>query len=137
MFYDRRRLDRQAVNLLDEIIEQRSGRISKARQLCVLSLDVWNILDYEARCAVSEIFQEDGAERTAPARNSLTRRYWAKKVQGVISRQRAIGLWDHLDPRIAEMTLSFEEALAGLSTFFDHTSSEVRNPLTYITTHMT
>jgi F-box protein 21 len=126
MFYDRRRLDYLAVKLLDEIIEKRLGRTSRARKLCSLSLDVWNALDFETRCAVPEIFHTHSNARVdVPASYALTRRYWAKKVLGVIARHRAIGLWAHLRLQGPDDTIAFEELLADLSAFFDHTSSEV------------
>jgi F-box protein 21 len=128
MFYDRRRLDRLAVKLLDEVIEEKSGRTSRTRELCSLSHDVWNALDFEARCAVPEIFRthdRDDEKAGVPASYPLTRRYWAKKIQGVIVRHRAIGLWANLRLQGPDSVLSFEEVLAGLSAFFDYASVEV------------
>jgi F-box protein 21 len=127
MFYDRRRLDCLAMKLLEEIIEQRSDRISRAKELCSLSFDVWNAMDRETRCVVPEMFCKPGDEPGAvvPANHALTRRYWAKQVQGVIARHRAIGLWAHLRLQGPDDVLSFEEVLAGLSTFFGHIPSEV------------
>jgi len=112
---------------LEEIMEQRSGRISRAKELCSLSLDVWNAMDCETRCIVPEMFCKPGDEPGAvvPANHALTRRYWAKQVQGVIARHRAIGLWAHLRLQGPDDVLSFEEVLAGLSTFFGHIPSEI------------
>ena len=138
MFYVRRRLDSLASKLLDEIIKQRSGRASKARKLCLLSLDVWNALDCEARCALPEKFYTHGDRLSVvaviPANCALTRRYWAKKVQGVIARHRAMGLWAHLRLQGPDV-LSFEDVLASLSTFFGHTSLEVECSCTSVIVH--
>ena len=127
MFYDRRRLDRLAVTLLDGIIEKRSDRTSRARKLCMLSLDIWNALDCETQCAVPEIFRKHSDRTVAdtPATYALTRRYWAKEMQGVIARHNSIGLWAHLRLQDPDNVLSFEEVLAGISTFFGHEPSQV------------
>src|SRR6202040_1728286 len=108
-----------------------------ARKLCSLSLDVWNALDREAHCAVPEIFLKDSDCPKAVVSAHylpLTRRYWAQKVQGVIARHRAIGLWAYLRLGGPDDVISFEEALAGLSTFFGHTSSEVWSLFTHFNT---
>lgn len=128
MYHDRRRIDYLAVKLLDEIIERRSGRISRAREFISLSFDVWNALDCEARCVVPDIFHKQGDTPGAniePASYALTRRYWAKNIQGIIARHHTITLWSQLRLQGPDGVLSFEEVLAGLSTFFGHTSSEV------------
>lgn len=129
MFYDRRRLDYEARKLLADIIAQHSNRDSRTQDLCRLSYDVWNALENETRRPLPEIFRgaEHDTDSAAPlAPHALTRKFWAQKMLGVIARHHTICLWAKSSIGSPDSDLTFEEALAGLSTFFDYSPWAVR-----------
>lgn len=139
-YADRRRLDCYALKLLDEIVDQRSDRVSRARTLChSLSFDVWDVLSTESRRI---LFEDEDADfymdAIVSAPYALTRRFWARKMLGVIARYHAIKIWSNLHIVGADDHVSFEESLAGLSAFFGYPPQKVFMPsflpLTY-TTH--
>lgn len=130
MYFQRRKLDRRALTLLDEIREQRIGRHEHARTFAQeLSWDVWDALKLESEIPIPAWFR-DGPHTvqsdlgTVP-QNALPRRFWAKTVMGVISRYHVTKMYARcLSPTEGD-SVSFEEGLSGLSAFFDESPFDV------------
>ncbi|KAI0095086.1 hypothetical protein BDY19DRAFT_65140 [Irpex rosettiformis] len=133
MYLERRRIDQQALSLLADIRGQRSGRHDRARTFTQeLSFDVWDALKEESEIPIPQWFQEGIEPEQNPAREALPRRFWAKTVMGIITRYKVLKTWAQLldDP----FALTFEQALAGLSAFFDTSIQEVTAQLEDICT---
>lgn len=132
MYVARRRLDQRALRLLDEVRTERGGRHEKARVFTqAYANDVWDALRLESELPIPSWFREGGlaaggsAEGTVVAAEALPRRYWAQVMMGVISRFEVMGLWARVFANPADPMVTFEQALAGLSGFFDVSIREV------------
>ena len=124
MYYERRRIDKQGMDLLAEIREQRSGRHDRARRFTQeLSFDVWDALKEESELMIPHWFREELRIEGNAAEDALPRQFWARTAMGIITRYQAIKMWTQLldDPS----SVSFEQGLAGLSAFFDTSLAEV------------
>lgn len=130
MYLERRRLDREALELLAEIRKERSGRHEKARVFTqTLSFDVWDALRLESQLEIPGWFTDAPTPADTivkPVRDALPRRYWAQTVLGTIARHEVMGLWARAFTNPTDVT--FEQALAGLSAFFDVSIREVSPP---------
>ena len=132
MYWKRRRLDREALVLVDAIRTQRVGRHALARRLVQeYGFDVWDALREEAGLAgpawvLSNAYPPDVAGGGGVV-NALPRRYWARVVLGVIARHDVMGLWTKTVVP-GQQEVDFETALMGLSTFFDVSMQEVSSP---------
>ncbi|EGN93128.1 hypothetical protein SERLA73DRAFT_78970 [Serpula lacrymans var. lacrymans S7.3] len=131
MYMYRRRLDQQAVDILNGISMERTGRQGRAAQLAIsLSYDVWNALELETRLTPAEILEglHQNARDIAP--HAIPRRFWAKTLLGVIGRSAAVKLWAKLRPvPITQDMVSFETAFAALSTSFEYTPTQISSSL--------
>ena len=125
---ERRRLDSQALVLLEEIISSRSDRVSRARRLCqFLSEDVWDVLDLERTRILPGLYTADGDQNdTGSIHYVLTRQYWAHHMLGTIARHRAMLLWNNVHTDTLEHPAPFDQVFAGLSAFFDQPTSTVK-----------
>ncbi|KAH9937278.1 uncharacterized protein B0H18DRAFT_969901, partial [Fomitopsis serialis] len=118
MYIARRELDRRALEAVDEIRLQLSGRHAKAAAFVKeFSFDVWNALEREARLplpaylwSVDEggYLEEDIDMDVEEVPHALPRRYWAKAIMGE-----------------DDQLVTFEEALAGLSAFYDQSPKHI------------
>ncbi|CCM03128.1 uncharacterized protein FIBRA_05249 [Fibroporia radiculosa] len=131
MYAARRALDRAALVAVDEIRLHLCGRHLVARKIAQeYSFDVWDALEIEAQLPLPVYFRvgaDEGREEGEEAPevpHALPRRYWARAMLGVIARRYALGQWVRLYSS-ADETVSFEEALAGLSAFFDESPKKV------------
>ncbi|THH02586.1 hypothetical protein EW026_g306 [Hermanssonia centrifuga] len=127
MYIERRRLDRRALRLLDEIREERSGRHERVRCFTQYSFDVWDALKLESELNVPNYFgglSEGPLPVNVPA-DALPRRYWAQAVLGVISRHSTLKRLAQVFTSPEGKNTSFEEALGALSSFFDVSPKEV------------
>jgi F-box protein 21 len=125
MYAERRRLDRCVLCLTDEIVHERIGRGERAKLLnSAYGFDAWDVLELEARRPVPDPFQEHDENVTAPPQ-TITRRFWAKQVLGVIARHHALSLWGRLINSRDNDALSFEDSISALSSFFGHPVAEV------------
>lgn len=125
MYFERRRIDQQAMALLADIREQRSGRHDRARIFTQeFEFDVWDVLKEESEIPIPHWFQDGRETEESAAKNALPRRFWAKTVMGVIARCDVVKMWAELSDDTSAVT--FERALAGLSAFFDVSLDEVR-----------
>ncbi|KAI0715409.1 hypothetical protein C8Q76DRAFT_796170 [Earliella scabrosa] len=119
LFVERRRLDREALLLVDEIRLNIAGRGARARVLArEYSFDVWDALTAETVLPLPKYFRSPhhlNSERD-PAPQAFPRRYWARAVQGVIARYWAVEMWKRAVAGDDEVT--FEEVLMGFSAFF-------------------
>lgn len=135
MTLDRLRLDSKAFKLLDDIVQHSSDRTSRARSVCSLSFDVWDSLNREAVYQLPPVFSDSAnlpvTSETRP--RGLARRFWAKHLTGLIARRDAINIWRNCLFR-DDTVLDFEQALAGLSSFFGSTSTHVSESSSYILT---
>ncbi|KAL6310145.1 hypothetical protein BKA93DRAFT_186024 [Sparassis latifolia] len=121
MYVERRSLDHRALVILDEIRLQLGGRHQRARVFTrELSFDVWDALGIETQLSLPKCFRpegEGGDTDDAPAPHALPRRYWARTVRGIIARRHALNLWGRITS--GDESVTFEEAISGLSAFFD------------------
>ncbi len=127
MYIERRRLDRRALRLLDEIREERSGRHERVRCFTQYPFDVWDALKLESELNVPNHFgglSEGPLPVNVPA-DALPRRYWAQAVLGVISRHSTLKRLAQVFTSPEGKNTSFEEALGALSSFFDVSPKEV------------
>ncbi|KAH7927275.1 YccV-like-domain-containing protein [Leucogyrophana mollusca] len=116
MYMRRRSLDQKALEILNQIVQNRVGRHERAQELTnTLSYDVWNVLEEEAQRALPlGVFLE--TENRTPTSDALPRRYWANVMLGAIARSVAIKTWGKLlSPREKP---SLEVTFASLSAFF-------------------
>ncbi|EKM61317.1 uncharacterized protein PHACADRAFT_82095, partial [Phanerochaete carnosa HHB-10118-sp] len=126
----RRRLDREALSLLDRIRGERVGRHDVARRIAKeYGFDVWDFFREESCLPLPTwCYDQPPQDVVQSPPNALPRRYWAQVMLGVIARNSAIGLWSKVAlPNQQDVT--FEEALAGLSAFFDVSAKEASRRL--------
>jgi len=138
MYIARRQLDRRALEAVDEIRLQLSGRHVKAAAFVKeFSFDAWNALEREARLPLpaylwsadkggylEEDIDMEGEEEEVP--HALPRRYWAKAIMGVIARHHTLHKWARLySVEEDDQLVTFEEALAGLSAFYDQSPKHI------------
>ncbi|KAF8591914.1 hypothetical protein K439DRAFT_613944 [Ramaria rubella] len=119
LYSTRSRIDRKALDLLHAII------IAQPDTRRPLAVELAHDLGYDAWDAISEATthvqcQEvvELSETFSIPTQGLTRQYWAREVLGVISRVRAVNIWLRLSNNQINQDVSFEEALAALSSFF-------------------
>jgi F-box protein 21 len=125
MYAQRRRLDRSALLLMDEIVHERIGRGERAKLLvCTYGFDVWDTLELEAQRPVPAPFREEGNCGVGTPQ-TINRRHWVRKIPGLITKRHAIMLWDRLRNPEGEVSISFEEAISALSGFFGHPVEKV------------
>ncbi|GJE85809.1 YccV-like-domain-containing protein [Phanerochaete sordida] len=127
LFVQRRTLDYHALRALDTIRNERVGRHTAASTIVKdYGFDVWDAFREESSLPVPAWCHDQPPEDTAvqPPRDALPRRYWAQVMLGVISRHSVIGMWSRV-AQVGDQSVSFEEALAGLSAFFDVSTQEV------------
>ncbi|KAJ6621183.1 hypothetical protein B0H10DRAFT_2019132 [Mycena sp. CBHHK59/15] len=127
MYIERRKKDKLALRLLDEIVSDRALRYQHAGLLVSMSFDVWDALEIETLQPVPPIF--GGCPEVAVAPHALTRRFWAESVLGTISRRFAIIQWGCLVNRDTENSLSFVDAFSSLSCFFGKAPQEMASHL--------
>ncbi|CDO72970.1 hypothetical protein BN946_scf185007.g24 [Trametes cinnabarina] len=126
MFFERHKLDRTALRLLDYIRtvhgNYREGLSIASQIVQEMSFDVWDALELEAQLPVPKVFRdptlEDLEEEAAP--HALPRRFWAKSLQGAIGRTYALRTWQHL----REGGATFDDVLAGFDAFMDRSPKE-------------
>ena len=125
LYGERRRLDRVALENLKALeICPPEARITCARQLMELGMDIWDALSSEAHRPLPTLFHdEDDVVKVmggSPLTN-LTRKYWASEIRRLITRRHAIDRWASLSRFISRdlggEPVSFEEAFASLSSF--------------------
>ncbi|KZT02433.1 uncharacterized protein LAESUDRAFT_738725 [Laetiporus sulphureus 93-53] len=126
LYVMRREIDRRALALVDEIRLQLQGRHVKAREFVrKYSFDAWDALEVEAELPLPAYFRPASdadieADMNWEVPHALPRRYWARAVMGVIARHHTLQLWTRLFCYSEdEDAIPFEDALAGLSAFFD------------------
>lgn len=120
MYFERGRLDRHAMSLLEEISTRRSGRCRHAVELSRMGLDVYDILDLESHCFVPSILRGIVPEvQVNISLHEVTRSFWARHIGTIILREYAVDLWKvAYANRLENDATDFEEALVGLSCFF-------------------
>lgn len=136
LYYARRGLDHKALALVDEIRRNPSGRHDKASLFArEYSFDAFDALELEAELPIPACFRSDAPGDTSTKDASeeeipyvMSRRYWAKALIGIIARCHTIKTWARLfsTPDNENESVTFEEALAGLSAFFDESPRQVR-----------
>lgn len=125
LYFRRRQIDREALLLLDIVRGSRIGRHDLARRIVrEYGFDVWDALREESRLSLPawccELPPQDIVQSPPDA---LPRRYWSQVMLGVIARHSVITLWAKV-ARPNQQEVNFEEALAGLSAFFDVSTKE-------------
>ncbi|KAH7886095.1 YccV-like-domain-containing protein [Phlebopus sp. FC_14] len=135
-YFERARLDRQAIRLLDLIVTQRDGRLQRAREITSsFSYDVWNALDAEAQCNIPEAFREDEDTNAGQTSNpyvsshAIPRRFWAQSLLGAIARSHAVRIWSEIKRGHRSDSDSLEIAVACLSSYFSRPPMEVSSQL--------
>lgn len=126
-YLERVRLDRLAIEILDDIVMERDARLERARQLTsTLSYDVWNALATEAECPIPEPFRgaHDTKDGKVP-RHAIPRRFWARSLLGTIARYHAVVTWSTVRDEERNDAVTLETAFACLSAYFAHPPMEV------------
>lgn len=123
LYIQRRRLDQMALHLLDEIRRDPRERPRKASVIADLSFDVWDALRLESKIPIPNCFQYSGGRQDDIPKDAPPRRFWANVFLGVIARRQTVRIWHGAFRRNED--LSFEVALASLSTMFDVSIKEV------------
>ena len=141
LYFERRRIDRDALKLVDEIrLGVGRGRQEHARTFATtLSFDVWDALKLESQIPIPPCFREEGQEQHNGDQSwdeqALPRRFWADALLGVIARYEAVGLWAkmfRLESAASErVQVPFVEALSSLSSVFNVSMHEVRSLAEY------
>ncbi|KAH9836946.1 uncharacterized protein C8Q71DRAFT_756197 [Rhodofomes roseus] len=138
MYIARRKLDRRALEAVDEIRLQLSGRHARAAAFVKeFSFDVWNALEREAQLPVPAYllsgndggYLDEDVDMDAHVDDIphvLPRRYWAKAMMGVVARHHTLQKWASLySAEEEEHSVTFEDALAGLSAFYDQSPKHI------------
>lgn len=134
---ERRRLDRRALRVADEIRVNPVGRHERAREVArELSFDVWNALRLETLIPTPQYFlkEKEGEEVVEPYRDVdgeevLPRKFWAQAILGVIARRESILLWAKIftpRPEDEGKSPTFVDVIASLSAAFGVSMKEVR-----------
>ncbi|KAH8099352.1 hypothetical protein BXZ70DRAFT_1009164 [Cristinia sonorae] len=136
MFAERRRLDRRALKLADEIrLHPPAERHEKAREIAKMSYDVWDVLRMEENLRDPLYFKSAGdsdAEEHCQDEivDVLPRKFWAKAILGIIARRESIPIWRRIfDPPPDARPVSFVETLSTLSSGFDVSIAEINMEL--------
>jgi F-box protein 21 len=141
MYRERRELDNRAIDILNSVIFSRTERQSKACALPDLSYDVWDALEAEKHQPIPVVlhpnYEEEDSEDDPRIRpHAITRIFWAKMCQGVISKRHAISLWSKVHSQRHEAMPpsrpSLEEAFAGLSEFFGYSYLDLEDHINYL-----
>lgn len=122
MYFERRRIDHDALDLLGKIVSRRDDQLDNIRRLFNLSFDIWDALRIEAEqplpailgLAVNDVFTPR-SDHAKVAPYAVTRRYWASSILEAISRSYAIQLWDR--EQRGDDSISFVESFSALSCF--------------------
>ncbi|PCH33952.1 hypothetical protein WOLCODRAFT_160478 [Wolfiporia cocos MD-104 SS10] len=143
LYRERRILDKEALELVDEIRLRLGGRHQSARRLVSsYSFDVWDALELESElplpmslCPQVDVHNVLGEVHCVDVGNvphALPRRYWARAIMGVIARHHVLKMWqtvyaphDTASPEEPSEPITFEQALAGLSAFFDKSPKQI------------
>ena len=133
MYIARRTLDCRALEAIDEIRLQLHGRHAKAAAFATeFSFDAWTALEREAElplpgylCGEGGLLDEDIDMDYAEVPHALPRRYWAKAMMGVLARRYTLQKWIRLYSDEEDQSVTFEDALAGLSAFHDYSPKYV------------
>lgn len=124
-YFARRVLDQQILRLLDDIRTQVAGRGTRAQRLVKeFSFDAWDVLRLETQLPVPQFFRRSGKGTGPAAPNALPRRYWAGVAQGIIARYWAVQMWKRVAS--GDPSVTFEEMIGALATFFEQSPTEVR-----------
>lgn len=139
LYYTRRGLDHKALALVDEIRRNPYGRHDNASLFArEYSFDAFDALELEAELPIPACFRSDAPGDTSTKDASeeeipyvMSRRYWAKALIGIIARCHTIKTWARLfsTPDNENESVTFEEALAGLSAFFDESPRQISRML--------
>ncbi|KAF7347690.1 F-box domain-containing protein [Mycena venus] len=121
MYAERRRQDKVALGLLDEMTLHREGRYKIAATLTSMSFDIWDALEIQGSLSVPTLFGGSAAATAAPY--ALTRRFWAEAILDAISRRFAVLQWGRLTEDTA--SVSFVDAFSSLSCFFGKPPQEM------------
>lgn len=114
MFFERARMDNEALRDLDDIYLCRRSRSECARSLVRLSYDIWNAIERESLSSLPKAIQGHGDG----AHPSVTRSFWAREALQMIARNEAIQRWGALLDSAVDNSMSIEEGFSGLSAFF-------------------
>ncbi|PFH49695.1 hypothetical protein AMATHDRAFT_147095 [Amanita thiersii Skay4041] len=132
LYNERRSIDQVAVSCLEVMVLNRTARYEQAATLTRVSLDIWDVLDIESRCAVPSIFG-DSSDDATPRPHALTRKHWAKAMADAITRATAIDVWstviqDNSEEEESQRAIHdeyrFEYAISALSCFFGRPLTE-------------
>lgn len=134
MYAARRRIDNAAVECLKgvEKATESDRRTSLARTVVALGFDVWDVLSEEAWRPLPPLLQTDGDIANISNGFSLTnlaRKFWASELLRVIARRNAIDVWREVYADDHDPTVTFEDALATLSSFHGIHPEQVRTSL--------
>lgn len=128
LMISRLRLDGIALKALDAVVHLTSDRTTLAREVCTHSLDIFDTIHLEA--------QQPKLAKEGLA-SGLTKFYWAKQLSGLIARREALGVWiDCLVHNKNSSWLFFERAIAGLSSFFGVSLTQVCLPAVHLYEHL-
>ncbi|KAF7307094.1 F-box domain-containing protein [Mycena indigotica] len=119
-YAERRRRDREALALLEQMVLDREHRYEYAATLAVKSFDIWDAFEVECILPAPALF---GTSVTY----ALTRRYWAEGVLNMILRSSAIKHWGGLVD--GGNSVSFVDAFSSLSCFFGKSFQEISSSL--------
>ncbi|KAJ6503359.1 Hemimethylated DNA-binding protein YccV like-domain-containing protein [Mycena vitilis] len=126
MYVERRRQDKVALGLLNEMVFRRQGRHRHAATLASMSFDIWDALEIQCSLPVPHLF---GGSIAPAAPHALTRRFWAEAVLNTISRRFAILQWGRLANTEADSdnSVSFVDGFSSLSCFFGKPPQEIHS----------
>jgi hypothetical protein len=132
MYAYRRRMDAAALKLLHLVVTNRVTRLQNAEKLAGMGWDVWDVLQLEASGPIPGIFMGSTDTDDDASSDSLTRRFWAENILGVISRRSAAQTtWSRTfsdDPMLDQDGSLVEDALSSISAFFGQSTFLVSSP---------
>ncbi|KAI0079618.1 hypothetical protein K474DRAFT_1658979 [Panus rudis PR-1116 ss-1] len=132
LYIQRRLLDRHALYILGQLRDDRTGRHERVRRLAELSFDIWDVLRQEEQLPLPYCLlggaaltvPQDAYDNRLAEENVLPRKFWAGTALGIIARRHNIQLWNEVF-QINGNSISFEDALASLSSAFDFSIQEI------------
>ncbi|KAF7311111.1 F-box domain-containing protein [Mycena chlorophos] len=123
MFAERRRQDRVALDLLDQMVATRDGRYDHAARLVSgpgMGFDIWDALEIECILSAPSIFGSTTV-------STITRRYWAEGVLNMLLRTFAVTQWCKLP--VQYDSVSFVDGFSYMSCFFGQRPQQTADTL--------
>lgn len=139
-YAERRRIDKTAMALLQDMVTDRKHRYDRAKALATVAQDAWDALDIARRLPIPPSFRLSAFELDGSVHpHALTSRHWADLMADAIIKGSALDIWEEV---LDDDTLfsaganakpdsgeNFDMAMSAFSCFFGTPLSETTSQL--------